>query len=72
MYNEMPEVFLLYPSSKYSFFTGTIVIMAIPLFEEIERFSLQLPNSANFAFYFPWFLHFYLLLLAIGKYQFSL
>ena len=49
------------------FFTGTVVIMAIPLFEEVQRFTLRLPNSANFAFYFPWFLHAYLLILAIGK-----
>ena len=45
--------------------------MAIPLFEEVQRFTLQLPNSANFAFYFPWFLHFYLLILAIGKFSFG-
>ena len=49
------------------FFSGTVVIMAIPLFEEVQRFTLRLPNSANFAFYFPWFLHAYLLILAIGK-----
>lgn len=50
-------------------FEGTIVIMSIPLFEESGVFSLQLPNSANFAFYFPWFLHVYLLLLGLGGIQ---
>ena len=54
----------------YCFLSGTVVIMAIPLFEEVQRFTLQLPNSANFAFYFPWFLHFYLLILAVGKFSF--
>ncbi|XP_045156278.2 very-long-chain (3R)-3-hydroxyacyl-CoA dehydratase 3-like [Mercenaria mercenaria] len=50
-------------------FEGTIVIMSIPLFEESGKFSLQLPNSANFAFYFPWFLHLYLLILGLGGIQ---
>ncbi|WAQ97824.1 HACD3-like protein, partial [Mya arenaria] len=46
-------------------FEATVVIMSIPLFEESGVFSMQLPNSANLAFYFPWFLHLYLLILAI-------
>ncbi|XP_046357143.1 very-long-chain (3R)-3-hydroxyacyl-CoA dehydratase 3-like [Haliotis rufescens] len=50
-------------------FEGTIVIMSIPLFEQTGRFSVTLPNSANFAFFFPWFLHTYLFLLALAGYK---
>ena len=46
---------------------ATVVIMSIPLFEESGKFSVQLPNAANIAFYFPWFLHAYLCVLAIGR-----
>ncbi|CAG2189120.1 HACD [Mytilus edulis] len=48
---------------------GTVGIMAIPLYEDTEMFTLQLPNSANMAFYFPYLLHAYLLLLLFGGYQ---
>ncbi|KAL5004463.1 hypothetical protein ScPMuIL_017919 [Solemya velum] len=47
---------------------GTIIIMSIPLFEQTGWYSFTLPNSANMAFYFPWFLHVYLLFSAIGGY----
>ncbi|KAL3866662.1 hypothetical protein ACJMK2_043944 [Sinanodonta woodiana] len=50
-------------------FEGTLVIMAIPLFEETGRFNLQLPNEANMSFNFSWFLHLYLILLAFGAYS---
>ncbi|CAC5416763.1 HACD [Mytilus coruscus] len=48
---------------------GTVGIMAIPLYEDTEMFTLQLPNSANMAFYFPYLLHAYLFLLLFGGYQ---
>ncbi|XP_041362904.1 very-long-chain (3R)-3-hydroxyacyl-CoA dehydratase-like [Gigantopelta aegis] len=48
---------------------GTIVIMSIPLFTQTEKLSVHLPNSTNFAFYFPWLLHGYLALLAIAAYK---
>ncbi|KAL4227985.1 hypothetical protein ACF0H5_013423 [Mactra antiquata] len=50
-------------------FEGTVVLMSIPLFVESGAFSLQLPNSANFAFYFPWFLNAYLVIIAMGGIQ---
>ncbi|KAH3831120.1 hypothetical protein DPMN_104382 [Dreissena polymorpha] len=50
-------------------FEATVVIMSIPLFEESGMFSVQLPNASNMAFYFPWFLHTYLLILALGGIQ---
>merc|ERR1719400_284581 len=40
---------------------GVIALRDIPYFEETERFSVSLPNKANFAFYFPNMLRFYLL-----------
>ena len=42
-------------------FEGVITLRDIPFFEESERFSVSLPNQANFAFYFPNLLRFYLL-----------
>jgi hypothetical protein len=41
--------------------------MAMPLFEETGFYSLSLPNSVNFAFYFPYLLTAYPLILAGGK-----
>ncbi|XP_076443820.1 very-long-chain (3R)-3-hydroxyacyl-CoA dehydratase-like [Babylonia areolata] len=43
---------------------GTVVFMAVPLFEETGFFSFSLPNSANMAFYFPYLLSAYPLILA--------
>merc|ERR1712018_958475 len=40
---------------------GVIALRDIPYFEETERFSVSLPNKANFAFHFPNILRFYLL-----------
>ena len=51
----------------YLCITGTVGIMAIPLYEETQMFSLRLPNSANMAFYFPYLLHVYLIGLLLGK-----
>ncbi|XP_032457741.1 very-long-chain (3R)-3-hydroxyacyl-CoA dehydratase isoform X1 [Nasonia vitripennis] len=44
-------------------FEGIIVLRNIPYFEETEKFTIDLPNSWNFAFYFPTFLRIYLLML---------
>ncbi|KAL8606724.1 hypothetical protein ACOMHN_018758 [Nucella lapillus] len=43
---------------------GTVVFMSVPLFEETGFFSFDLPNSANMAFYFPYLLSGYPLILA--------
>ena len=40
---------------------GVIALRDIPYFEETEKFSIQLPNKWNFAFYFPNVIRFYLL-----------
>ena len=40
---------------------GVLLLRAIPYFEETERFSIRLPNSWNFGFYFPALLRIYLL-----------
>lgn len=48
-------------------FSGTVVFMAVPLFEETGFFSFSLPNSVNMAFYFPWLLQIYPFVLAGGK-----
>ncbi|XP_005089728.1 very-long-chain (3R)-3-hydroxyacyl-CoA dehydratase 3 [Aplysia californica] len=45
---------------------ATIVVMSISFFAETGYFSIELPNSANFAFYFPYFLATYLVLMAVG------
>ncbi|XP_060082787.1 very-long-chain (3R)-3-hydroxyacyl-CoA dehydratase-like [Ylistrum balloti] len=37
-----------------------IVVLAIPFYEDTEKFSVFLPNACNFSFYFPWFLKTYL------------
>lgn len=46
-------------------FEGIVVIRNIPYFEETKKFTIDLPNSWNFAFYFPTFMKFYLLVLFI-------
>ncbi|KAJ8304647.1 hypothetical protein KUTeg_018230 [Tegillarca granosa] len=51
------------------FLEATIIIMSIPLYMQTKVFSLQLPNSYNMAFYFPWFLAAYLVVLAIAGYS---
>ncbi|OWF54104.1 very-long-chain (3R)-3-hydroxyacyl-CoA dehydratase-like [Mizuhopecten yessoensis] len=48
----------LYPLGFIS--EALIILMAIPYYEDSERFSVFLPNSYNFSFYFPWFLKLYL------------
>ena len=40
---------------------GVIALRDIPYFEETEKFSVLLPNSWNFSFYFPTMLRLYLL-----------
>ncbi|GFS00374.1 very-long-chain (3R)-3-hydroxyacyl-CoA dehydratase [Elysia marginata] len=45
---------------------GAIVFKSISYFTETGFFSVSLPNSVNFAFYFPYFLMFHLLLMALG------
>ena len=40
---------------------GVIALRDIPYFEETEKFSIQLPNKWNFAFYFTNVIRFYLL-----------
>ncbi|PVD19556.1 hypothetical protein C0Q70_20046 [Pomacea canaliculata] len=47
---------------------GTLVFMAIPLFEETGFFSFSLPNTLNMAFYFPWILQIYPIILAGAGY----
>lgn len=44
---------------------GIIVLRNIPYFEETNRFTINLPNSWNFAFHFPTFLRLYLILLCL-------
>ena len=40
---------------------GVIMLRDIPYFEETKQFSILLPNSYNFGFYFPYLLRVYLL-----------
>jgi len=40
---------------------GVIFLRNVPYFDETERFSISLPNWANYAFSMPIFLRFYLL-----------
>ncbi|KAK7501636.1 hypothetical protein BaRGS_00007067 [Batillaria attramentaria] len=47
---------------------GTVVFMAMPLFEETGFFSFSLPNRANMAFYFPWLLRVHPLIIAGAGY----
>ncbi|KAK3097558.1 hypothetical protein FSP39_010781 [Pinctada imbricata] len=48
---------------------GIVVIMAIPLYEQTEKFSLELPNQYNMSFSFPLFLKIYPVFLLIGGYS---
>ncbi|KAK6178963.1 hypothetical protein SNE40_011430 [Patella caerulea] len=48
---------------------GTVVIMSIPLFEQSNKFSIMYPGSDRYILYFPWFLHGYLVLLALAAYK---
>ncbi|KAG0715922.1 Very-long-chain (3R)-3-hydroxyacyl-CoA dehydratase 3 [Chionoecetes opilio] len=41
---------------------GAVIIRSIPYFEETGKFSVSLPNSINFGFYFPNILRSYILL----------
>ncbi|XP_069137578.1 very-long-chain (3R)-3-hydroxyacyl-CoA dehydratase-like [Argopecten irradians] len=50
----------LYPVGFIS--EATIIAMAIPYYEQTEKFSVFLPNSSNMSFYFPWFLKIYIFL----------
>ncbi|KAK7116428.1 very-long-chain (3R)-3-hydroxyacyl-CoA dehydratase 3-like [Littorina saxatilis] len=47
---------------------GTVVFMSTPLFVETGFFSFALPNTANMAFYFPYLLAVYPLVLAGAGY----
>ncbi|VUZ40546.1 unnamed protein product [Hymenolepis diminuta] len=42
---------------------GKLIILSMPILEESRRFSIEMPNIANFAFDFPIFLHVYILLM---------
>lgn len=42
--------------------------MAMPLYEDTEKFSFTLPNFANMSFSFPFYLRFHIALLALGRY----
>ncbi|GAB1606178.1 very-long-chain (3R)-3-hydroxyacyl-CoA dehydratase [Argonauta hians] len=49
---------ILYPLGI--FLEGTIVLAGAPMYEISGQFTVTLPNSLNFSFYFPWFLRVYL------------
>ncbi|VDO12540.1 unnamed protein product [Rodentolepis nana] len=40
-----------------------LIILSMPMLQESRRFSIEMPNIANFAFDFPTFLHVYILLM---------
>ncbi|XP_064608555.1 very-long-chain (3R)-3-hydroxyacyl-CoA dehydratase-like [Liolophura sinensis] len=47
---------------------GTVIIMAMPLYEDTGKFSFNLPNFANMPFSFPFYLRLHLALLALAGY----
>ncbi|XP_078314115.1 very-long-chain (3R)-3-hydroxyacyl-CoA dehydratase-like isoform X2 [Crassostrea virginica] len=51
------------------FLEGAVVILSIPLYEMSGKFCLSLPNHANMAFYFPWFLYVYPPILLMAGYH---
>ncbi|CAH1798052.1 unnamed protein product [Owenia fusiformis] len=48
---------------------GFVLILAVPFFDQTGKFSITLPNAANFAFHFPMFLIFYMIIFMPGAYM---
>ena len=47
---------------------GFLMLMALPYFEQTQKWTVELPNSFNFSFHFPSFLKIYMLSFLGGKY----
>ncbi|KAH9524876.1 Very-long-chain (3R)-3-hydroxyacyl-CoA dehydratase [Bulinus truncatus] len=58
---------ILYPLGIKTCSEAAIVFQSITYFSETGYFSIALPNSANLAFYFPFFLMVYLVAMCFGS-----
>jgi very-long-chain (3R)-3-hydroxyacyl-CoA dehydratase len=49
--------------------SGIVMLLALPLFDKSNKWSIELPNAANFSFHFPTFLRIYMLAFFAGTYN---
>jgi very-long-chain (3R)-3-hydroxyacyl-CoA dehydratase len=47
--------------------SGFVMMLALPYFEKLGRWSFAMPNAYNMSFHFPTFLRVYMCLFMIGK-----